>query len=325
VFPGLGISPGRIEGIACVIRDPRQAGVIKPGEILVAPYTDAAWSPLFVLAAGVVIDSATLISHGATVARELGLPAVANVPGTSSIRDGDRILVAADRGEVTVLARGVREEVVAHVEDTPEFGYEAQRFAVLRSLRLKGRADTATIGVSTGLALETIENVLASASQAGLCSRDGDFLQMAPAGFSWVEENLRHDRPDAEKAEHLHARFLPSNSSFKQLAFDWQMRDPQTLNDHTDAAYDGGVLKRLDALHEKIQSVVNGASGLNPRLLPFAARFSHALGKIKSGEVNFLMSPRVDSYHTVWFEFHEELIAMTGRSRAEEAAAGRGA
>lgn len=326
VLSGLGISPGHVEGIARVIRDPRLAAVLKSGEILVAPYTDAAWSPLFILAAGVVINSATLISHGATVARELGLPAVANVPGTTSIQDGDRILVNGSTGEVTILARLAGQAPVAEASAaiTP-FVYEPERFAVLRSLRLKGRADVAAIAVSTALPPETIEPLLRAASDCALCSQDGDVWQMLPAGFAWVEENLCHDRPDPEKAEQIHNVFLPVNARFKQLAFDWQMRDPQTLNDHRDVAYDAAVLNRLESLHQEAMPVITEAGGLHPRLAPFIPRLDHALANIRRGEVKFLMSPRVDSYHSIWFEFHEELIAMTGRTRAEEAEAGRGA
>ncbi|MFA5630420.1 MAG: PEP-utilizing enzyme [Porticoccaceae bacterium] len=326
VLAGLCISPGRVEGVARVIRDPREAAVIRAGEILVAPYTDAAWSPLFVLASGVVIDSATLISHGATVARELGLPAVANVAGTTAIRDGDRILVDADRAEVTILERPEPAPVEAATQQgSTAFTHTRRAFAVLRSLRLKGRAATAALVAGSGLAPESIAEILDGAQSAGLCVREDDTWQMTPAGFSWVEENLVHDRPDPVAAEALHERFLPLNGQFKQLAFDWQMRDPQTLNDHKDASYDAAILARLDTLHEQMRELVVSVGQLNSRLVPFGERFEKALQHVKSGETQFLMSPRVDSYHTVWFEFHEELIGMTGRTRAEEAAAGRGA
>jgi len=326
VLTGLCISPGKVEGIARVIHDPRQTAVIHHGEILVAPYTDAAWSPLFVLAAGVVIDSATLISHGATVARELGLPAVANVAGTTSLRDGDRILVDADNAEITILERCQSSAVKPLSKPTGEyFSYQPDAFAVLRSLRLKGQAPVAVLVAGTGFAQSDIERILDGAQNAGLCTYNDAYWQMTPAGFSWVEDNLTYDRPDRSAAESLHERFLPLNEQFKQLAFDWQMRDPQTLNDHKDAAYDARVLTRLDTLHEQMRELVASAGRLNTRLRPFVTRFEQAFDYVKNGDTQFLMSPRVDSYHTIWFEFHEELIGMTGRTRAEEAAAGRGA
>ena len=69
--------------------------------MLVCPFTDAAWTPLFFNAAAVVMDLGGPLSHGATVAREYGLPAVVNVKtGTRQIRDGQQITVDGARGEV---------------------------------------------------------------------------------------------------------------------------------------------------------------------------------------------------------------------------------
>ena len=74
------------------------------GEILVAPFTDPGWAPHFVAAAGLIVDSGGLLSHGSIVARELGIPAVVNVrDATRRIRTGDRLRLDAWRGEVHVL------------------------------------------------------------------------------------------------------------------------------------------------------------------------------------------------------------------------------
>ncbi|MDZ4279131.1 MAG: PEP-utilizing enzyme, partial [Dehalococcoidia bacterium] len=88
---------------ARVIFDPRRDAGIEPGEILVAPVTDAGWTPLFIAAAGVVVDVGGSLSHGSTVAREYGLPAVVNVKhGTRMIRTGQRITVDGDTGVVVL-------------------------------------------------------------------------------------------------------------------------------------------------------------------------------------------------------------------------------
>ena len=81
------------------------SGNVEPGEVLVCPFTDAAWTPLFFDAAAVVMDLGGPLSHGATVAREYGLPAVANVKiGTRLIQDGAEITVDGAAGEVTAHA-----------------------------------------------------------------------------------------------------------------------------------------------------------------------------------------------------------------------------
>jgi pyruvate,water dikinase len=103
---GTGVSAGSVTGRARVIRDPAVDGSLEPGEILVAPVTDAGWTPLFGLAAGVVVDIGSALSHGSTVAREYGLPAVVNVKtGTRVIRTGDLINVDGAAGRVTILER----------------------------------------------------------------------------------------------------------------------------------------------------------------------------------------------------------------------------
>lgn len=99
---GIAVSPGRVTGTAKVILRSGEESV-EPGEILVAPFTDPGWTPYFLNAAGIVMDLGGILSHGAIVAREYGLPCVVNVgPATKIIRTGDTITVDGDRGVVTI-------------------------------------------------------------------------------------------------------------------------------------------------------------------------------------------------------------------------------
>ena len=101
---GIGVSSGVARGCARLIRDPGDPRGIEPGEILVAPITDPAWTPLFLAAAGVVVDVGALQSHAAIVARELGIPAVVSVQGaTSAIRDGDLVEIDGSTGAVRII------------------------------------------------------------------------------------------------------------------------------------------------------------------------------------------------------------------------------
>ncbi len=94
---------GRATGRARVVRDPREGAALQPGEILVAPYTDVGWTPLFLVAAAVVTDLGGPLSHSCVVAREYGIPAVVSVHrATRRIRTGDRITVDGDRGLVVL-------------------------------------------------------------------------------------------------------------------------------------------------------------------------------------------------------------------------------
>ncbi|MFC7202146.1 PEP/pyruvate-binding domain-containing protein [Haloferax namakaokahaiae] len=100
---GTPVSAGVVEGVARVVRDP--AGeTLNPGEILVAPSTDPGWTPLFLNAAGLVMEVGGRMTHGALVAREYGIPAVAAVSGaTASIHSGERIRIDGTRGTVELL------------------------------------------------------------------------------------------------------------------------------------------------------------------------------------------------------------------------------
>ncbi len=96
--------PGTARGIARVVLDPSDPTVLEPGDILVAPMTDPAWTPLFVPAAGVVVDVGAALSHAIIVSRELGIPCVVSATdATRKIPDGALIEVNGDTGAVTVL------------------------------------------------------------------------------------------------------------------------------------------------------------------------------------------------------------------------------
>jgi pyruvate,water dikinase len=101
---GLAVSPGVATGKAKVILRTDSDSRLEAGEILVAPFTDPGWTPYFLPAAGIVMNQGSLLSHGAIVARELGIPAVTNVgDATKIIKTGQRIQVDGNRGIVRIL------------------------------------------------------------------------------------------------------------------------------------------------------------------------------------------------------------------------------
>ena len=103
---GIPVSGGVVEGSAKVVIDPGGIDSFEVGDVLVCEFTDPSWAPLLNLAGAVVIDVGGTMSHGAIVARELGIPTVINTrTGTKQLRTGDRVRVDADAGEVTVLER----------------------------------------------------------------------------------------------------------------------------------------------------------------------------------------------------------------------------
>jgi pyruvate,water dikinase len=101
---GVAVSPGIVEGRVRVVLDPNQP--LEPGEILVCETTDPSWTSMFLVAAGLVIDIGGTLSHGAIVARELGVPCVINTRvGTRTLRTGDLVRVDGSAGRVEILSR----------------------------------------------------------------------------------------------------------------------------------------------------------------------------------------------------------------------------
>ena len=84
-------------------------------------------------------------------------------------------------------------------------------------------------------------------------------------------------------------------------------------------------MEQLGAVDAALAPVLVMAAGLVPRLTRYRPAFAAALSKLRTGEARWMAAPIVDSYHTLWFELHEELIRLTGRTRAAEAAAGHAA
>jgi pyruvate,water dikinase len=104
LISGSPVSPGVVEGDVHVVFDPSQAQ-LAPGEILVCPGTDPAWTPLFLAAGGLVTEVGGVMTHGSVVAREYGIPAVVGVhQATSRLKSGQRIRVDGTRGEITLLS-----------------------------------------------------------------------------------------------------------------------------------------------------------------------------------------------------------------------------
>jgi pyruvate,water dikinase len=104
VMTGAAASQGVVEGRARIVLGTDAIGEFEPGEILVAPQTDPSWTPLFMVAAAVVVNTGSMGSHAMIVARELGIPCVAGLPGaTQSLRSGDLLRVDGALGTIEVL------------------------------------------------------------------------------------------------------------------------------------------------------------------------------------------------------------------------------
>jgi len=131
----------------------------------------------------------------------------------------------------------------------------------------------------------------------------------------------RNAGPGPDRAGPAYDEFRSVNADFKALVTDWQLNGDQP-NTHQDAEYDAAVLARLDAVHQRVVAIITPAATQLPRLSVYSAKLNAALDKVKTGEIAWLTRPLIDSYHTVWFELHEELILAVGLTREEAAKSG---
>lgn len=103
-FRGLPVGPGSVEGRVLVLDSPRRISEARRGDILVVPTLDPSWIPLFTLVSGLVVELGGTLSHGSIIAREYGLPTVANLPGiTRILKTGERVRLDGSSGILTRL------------------------------------------------------------------------------------------------------------------------------------------------------------------------------------------------------------------------------
>lgn len=185
---------------------------------------------------------------------------------------------------------------------------------VLQAVRLKGRISLADLTATVGEdAAGTVERL----TRSGLLI-EGATLRISPDGRARLAELLTREREHADAAalRAVYDDFGSVNAEFKALVTDWQLKDGRP-NTHQDAAYDAAILRRLDRVHQRVLPIVAAAAAQLPRLHRYAARLVSALQKLHAGDLAWLSRPVIDSYHTVWFELHEELIVAAGLTREE--------
>jgi hypothetical protein len=197
---------------------------------------------------------------------------------------------------------------------------------VLLGLRLSGLAETAAAGSRWAISEAAAGNELASLESRGLVTfRSGRITgwALSAEGRTEGERLLREQLDEAGARTDVEASyddFLPHNREFLTLCTDWQMRGGPTgeLNDHTDAEYDAGVVARLVELHSGVVPVVDRVAQPLERFAMYRPRLTTALSRVQAGELDWFTKPLIESYHTIWFELHEDFLATLGRTRESE-------
>lgn len=198
---------------------------------------------------------------------------------------------------------------------------------ILRLVAIKGRVSPDAIAISLDVDSADVGRQLDEYVTRELFKSTPMGFRITPVGRERCAElvEAEYRNADSSAVEQIYEAFTEHNVELKAVITDWQMCGPDQPNDHTDGEYDGAVLDRLQALHRQVLPLLDQIVDVAPRLGHYRIRLVRAADAVADGDIGFVSKPIVDSYHTVWFELHEDLIGLAGRTRAEEAEAGRGA
>ena len=344
---GLAVSPG--VGVGVLATDPDRAADLKARGIdVVLAREETSPSDIhgMVGAAGLVTTLGGVASHAAVVARSWSIPAVTSLEGAEVLAGGVRMggVFVAEGETVTVdgstgafLEGDQREEATGEAPEVGTLREWARELGVEPGTAIdhaneEGRdADVSLLELARAVQLKglcTPERAASALSTAlhritELLDGNGEIFQetprgmvLSPDGREWVTEQLAAERDAADQAalNASYERFMELNHSFKELVSNWQI---SSMDGHSSEDWQQ-LVERVAAIDAGVRPVIEETAAHVARLGRYTDRFTRALAEMRGGDSSMLASPLKDSYHTVWFEYHEELITAGGRDRAAE-------
>lgn len=202
-----------------------------------------------------------------------------------------------------------------NVDLTPAPGSEpagtvgpVSELAVLRLVNLKGEVIDSVVGTAFRVDQAVAHDCLRKMVEKGLCLPTGrGGVRLSESGIQRVTQLVEHERdllrlhdPSAHCAE-----FENLNAEFKQLVADWQ----------NGVVSSAELTALMAAVHDRLMSILAPMIDCVPRLANYPGRLSEALDRIQNGQTEWIAHPLRDSYHTVWFELHQEFLDLSGSTR----------
>lgn len=198
---------------------------------------------------------------------------------------------------------------------------------VLQALRVKGRTEPAVIAELHDLTDSLVSDTLDHLEHAGWAKT------VTGSASGWMLTDPGRVHGEALMAAELdasggravveagYAEFRPLNRELLAVCTRWQVKaidGEQIINDHTDPGYDDAVIDDLYQLDRHVRPILADLSGVLSRFGIYDQRFDIALRHLSAGELEWFTRPILDSYHTVWFELHEDFFGTLGIDRASE-------
>jgi hypothetical protein len=194
---------------------------------------------------------------------------------------------------------------------------------VLHGLVVKKAGTAQQIATVLGIDEADVQKGLdEAAARQEVAGARGTFMP-TPAGRARLDAAYPQAYADVRSDEDFVAaadRFEVVNRKLLALLTRWQsvpQAGTTVPNDHSDPTYDNAILDDLGDLHERTEPILDAFAAGVPRLRAYSERLAAAYDRALAGETDFVSGVRVDSYHTVWHELHEDLLRVLGRSRQE--------
>ncbi|MBI1397298.1 MAG: pyruvate, phosphate dikinase [Betaproteobacteria bacterium] len=235
--------------------------------------------------------------------------------GAAVVRDRLAAMLAclqAPRHTETSASNGVDTE---HGEGRPD-----GTLSLLRLLDLKGRADTAILADALGMPTADAATRYGLLADRGWCRQAGDLWRLTGPGREHLLEALARERSaaDADAVANVYEAFSGLNGDLKRIITDWQLRADGTPNDHRDADYDRAIVGRLADLHARATPLLGRLGAIASRLANYGVRLDRAAARVVAGDRERVARIVAESYHTIWFELHTDLLTLAGRQRERE-------
>lgn len=198
-----------------------------------------------------------------------------------------------------------------------------QTHLVMHGLAVKKHATPEVVAGIVGLETDEVRKVLVNLVEAKrVAEANGKYL-LTPAARMALDSNYSRLYADVRVHPDFKAGyegFERLNGALKQLITDWQtlpVGGGRVPNDHGNKDYDAKIIDRLAELHERAELVLKRLARVVPRFQIYDEKLRAALGRSEDGAIQWVSDAKIESYHTLWFELHEDLLRLMGREREE--------
>jgi hypothetical protein len=198
-----------------------------------------------------------------------------------------------------------------------------QTHLVMHGLAVKKHATPEVVAGIVGLETDEVRKVLVNLVEAKrVAEANGKYL-LTPVARMALDSDYSRLYADVRVHPDFKAGyegFERLNGALKQLITDWQtlpVGGGRVPNDHSNKDYDAKIIDRLAELHERAELVLKRLAGVVPRFQIYDEKLRAALGRSEDGAIQWVSDAKIESYHSLWFELHEDLLRLMGREREE--------